>query len=71
MQTTVFRYPCADSLMQLRRDECGRWGLHLNGREVCNYSSPEKAAHFVALGRTGEPAIDQMRNRPRVISDWD
>lgn len=71
MNETTYRHPCANSLMQLRKDEAGRWCLFLNGREVCSYSSAERAARFIALGRTGETVIDQMRDRPRCLTDWD
>ena len=71
MLPTTYRYPSANSFVHLRAQDEGRWALLVDGREICSYSSAEKAAQFVARGLTGNSLIDRMPIRPRTLADWD
>jgi hypothetical protein len=70
MTTIVFsfRLPGAELLLKPTGD--GEWALYCNQRELCTYSSPERAARFVAQGRTGNGLIDLALERPKDLQQW-
>lgn len=70
MRDPIYRHRSENGTLLLHLDAEGRWSLAFNNREVCSYPTADKAAHFVALGRTGDSRIDTMRERPRVLGDW-
>jgi hypothetical protein len=70
MLAPIYRHRSDSGLMTLRKGEDGRWELMFDDRGVCSYLTPEKAAHFVASGKTGDSRIDTMAARPRTLFDW-